>query len=262
MKLEFYKYHGTGNDFIMIDNRAGNYRLKNDLIEALCHRNFGIGADGLILLNSSSKYEFSMRYFNADGNEGSMCGNGGRCLIAFAVDLGMACTDTIFGAIDGEHHGIVTKNKGSEVYVRISMHDVTKYEHKNDHFFIETGSPHHIQFADDLKTMDVVSKGRAIRYSNEYKEKGTNVDFVEVMQDSSLFVRTYERGVEDETLSCGTGVTASAIAWSIMNPAIDNVNIKTLGGELTVTFNRKGDKFTDIWLEGPATFVYKGMIDI
>jgi diaminopimelate epimerase len=262
MKLEFYKYHGTGNDFIMIDNRDGKYRLKNQLIAALCHRKFGVGADGLILLNSSNKYEFSMRYFNADGNEGSMCGNGGRCLIAFAMDMGMACGDTIFGAIDGEHRGIVTKQKGSEIFVRISMNDVTEFERKGDYFFIDTGSPHYIKFIDNVKSLDVVNKGREIRYNDIYKEKGTNVNFAEVMKDSSLFVRTYERGVEDETLSCGTGVTASAIAWSIMNPTINKVKINTLGGELTVTFSRRGDKFADIWLEGPAVFVYKGTIDI
>jgi len=261
MTLKFYKYHGTGNDFILIDDRKDRILWNQELIAELCHRRFGIGADGLMLLKTSQSCDFRMIYYNSDGREGSMCGNGGRCITAFARELGLIKDEAIFEAIDGSHKAMITGQEKNETHVKVMMGDVARIERENENFFLDTGSPHFIRFVTGLKNMDVVKEGRAIRNSERFRMDGTNVDFAEIMGDR-LFVRSYERGVEDETLSCGTGVTAAAIAWSIIKPEFTEALIDTLGGALKVSFQRKEEVFTDVWLEGPAVFVYKGKVRI
>lgn len=259
MKLTFYKYQGTGNDFVMVDNR--DFKIsKNDtkLINHLCDRKFGIGADGLILLENSEdpKDDFKMVYFNADGNESSMCGNGGRCLVAFAKFLGIIKKTARFTAIDGVHDATI-----EEDLVSLKMQDV-KNVFKNEEFlFLDTGSPHHIVFSEGLADKDVKKEGAEIRYSSRYGQAGTNVNFVEENSSGSFSVRTYERGVEDETLSCGTGVTAVAIAtYESGKTTSERVKLLTPGGELSVNFKKTDGGYSDIWLSGPAKQVFKGEI--
>lgn len=259
MKLTFYKYQGTGNDFVMVDNREIKIS-KNDtkLINHLCDRKFGIGADGLILLENSEdhKDDFKMVYFNADGNESSMCGNGGRCLVAFAKYLGIISDTARFTAIDGVHDATI--NDG---VVSLKMQDVSEILDNEDFLFLNTGSPHHVVFSEEIKLKDIKKEGAEIRYSERYGEAGTNVNFVEGVSADTFSVRTYERGVEDETLSCGTGVTAVALAaYESGKTTSENVNLKTPGGELSVTFKKTDKGFSDIWLSGPAVQVFKGEI--
>lgn len=262
MNLAFYKYHGTGNDFILIDNRDSGWNLETAQVTSLCERHFGIGADGLILLNRAEGFDFGMQYFNADGKESTMCGNGGRCITAFAYKLSVIADGANFYAIDGSHVSRILDIRNDTIFVSLKMKDVRVDEIIADHQFMNTGSPHYVSFVKDVEGMDIVAKAHLIRYGERFSEEGTNVDFVEIRKDH-LFVRTYERGVEDETLSCGTGVTASALAVAIKNP--DNpgyYRVLTRGGELTVRFTQSGKSFTDIWLEGPAQFVYKGEVGI
>lgn len=260
MNFEFYKYHGTGNDFIIVDNRKLKVNLSTKQIAHLCHRRFGIGADGLMLLQNKKGYDFEMVYYNSDGNESSLCGNGSRCITAFAKSIGVIKKNIAkFLATDGEHEAIIKKNG-----VSLHMNDVSNIEVHPDHYYLSTGSPHYVKFTSEVKSADIVSEGRNIRYSDRFKKEGVNVNFAE-KNGKGIFVRTYERGVEGETLSCGTGVTASALASSIhgISTAKNHCKISTLGGELLVHFHRgKGNSFTDIWLEGPATFVYKGEINL
>ena len=261
MKLNFFKYQGTGNDFIMVDNRT-SVLTKNDtnLIRSLCDRRFGIGADGLILLeNSPSEGEdFKMIYFNADGNESSMCGNGGRCIVAFAKYLGIITKEAAFGAIDGFHKAVIDDD-----LVGLKMTEVKRISETGSAFFLNTGSPHHVIFSDEVKGIDIQKEGSAVRYSPEYKSKGgTNVNFVSALDTASFNVRTYERGVEAETLSCGTGVTASALAaYHSGRTTSTIVKLITPGGELTVSFKPSAAGFEDIWLTGPAKQVFKGEIE-
>ena len=260
MQLHFYKYQGTGNDFIIIDNREKIFTAEEQRIAGLCHRRFGIGADGLMLLESNPGSDFAMRYFNADGKESTMCGNGGRCMAAFAHKLGLAGTHVRFRAIDGMHEAFVD----TPSYVRLKMQDVQGLEILGKDGFLNTGSPHYVKWVDHVKELNVVEEGRKIRYHERFKPGGTNVNFIERMDENTLFVRTYERGVEDETLSCGTGVTASAIFAGMENKN-DKVtySILTLGGQLTVRYHKAGDnQWTDIWLEGPADFVFEGDITL
>ncbi|WBL21696.1 diaminopimelate epimerase [Zunongwangia sp. HRR-M8] len=262
MRLQFFKYQGTGNDFVMIDNR-NNLVSKNDtkLIERLCDRKFGIGADGLILLENAEVEgdDFKMVYFNADGNESSMCGNGGRCLVAFAKFLGIIEERANFTAIDGAHKASI----GNDGIVNLQMQDVSNIYQAGNIAFLDTGSPHHIVFTENVKELDVKEEGAAIRYSLDYKEKGTNVNFVEkTEQDDTFIVRTYERGVEDETLACGTGVTAVAIAaFNSHRTQANEVKLKVPGGDLSVSFKADGENYTDVWLKGPAKLVFKGEIE-
>ncbi|RLD50638.1 MAG: diaminopimelate epimerase [Bacteroidetes bacterium] len=258
--MDFFKYHGTGNDFILIDNRDGSVLLSEEIISELCHRRFGIGADGLILLNPSKEFDFDMRYFNADGKEGTMCGNGGRCITAFARHLGLISKECTFNSIDGIHQAIILKEAKDTTYISLQMQNVSQHKLIDENIFMDTGSPHYVIFSDNVSQLDVINKGRSLRYNNKFDPDGTNVNFVEI-RDNGIFVRTYERGVEDETLSCGTGVTASALAYGIekgINKG--SVEIKTRGGRLKVKFERKGNNFTNIWLEGPAQRVFKGKI--
>jgi len=259
MKITFYKYQGTGNDFVIIDNRTNKITLSETQIKYLCDRRFGIGADGLMLLEDSKDADFKMKYYNSDGKESTMCGNGGRCLVAFAKYLGVINIETNFMAIDGLHKATISDDKT----VSLQMQNVNDIRIVNTNFYLNTGSPHYVTFRENINKIDVYNRGREIRYSGEFEPDGTNVDFVE-FKDDKLFVRTYERGVENETLSCGTGVTASAISAALYSKSNKNsYDITTIGGNLNVSFN-KVDKntFKDIWLTGPATLVYSGEIDI
>jgi diaminopimelate epimerase len=258
--LKFHKYQGAGNDFVMIDNRGAHPFDPADegRIRQLCDRRFGIGADGLILLEEHSDCDFEMIYFNADGRPGSMCGNGGRCAVAFAYFLGLIGSTTRFLAVDGFHEA---RLQGDD-WVELKMGAVNSVEAGNDYYFLDTGSPHYVVFVDDLETVDVLGQGRAIRYSDRFREKGTNVNFVQV-SGKGISVATYERGVEDETLSCGTGVTAAAMAYYLQQPAAgrQTVDIKAKGGELQVRFQPKENGFTDVWLCGPAVRVFEGRVE-
>lgn len=257
MTLSFYKYQGTGNDFVMIDNRAGGFPKNNtELVNRLCDRKFGIGADGLILLENDTEADFKMVYYNADGNQSTMCGNGGRCLVAFARFLGVIGHTTTFNAVDGLHYATI-----EEEVVSLQMIDVENIEGFNSHVFLNTGSPHHVQLVENLKEYDVYAHGKQIRYGAPYFEQGSNVNFVEKLSDDTFSVRTYERGVEDETLSCGTGVTAVALAMFYTHETQSKrVHLKTPGGDLTVTFEDWDAGFKNIFLIGKATFVFKGEI--
>lgn len=258
MKLTFYKYQGTGNDFVIIDNREGNIALSKQQVKFLCDRRFGVGADGLMLLNSKQGYDFEMVYFNADGREASMCGNGGRCLVQFAYDLGINRSEYKFLAVDGDHEAHMDVNG----WVNLKMQDVRKIEHNRGDAILDTGSPHYVKPVQDIRGLNVYKEGREIRNSREFAEKGINVNFVE-QKDDMIAVRTYERGVEDETFSCGTGVTAAALVFAHNERGFNRVDVETLGGRLAVEFDKTGeDEFENIWLCGPATFVFKGEIEL
>jgi diaminopimelate epimerase len=256
MLLKFYKYQGTGNDFVMADNRTGIFDVNNtELVARLCHRRFGIGADGFILLENEPGYDFKMVYYNSDGRQSSMCGNGGRCIVQFAYDLGVIGNATRFLAIDGPHDARI-----EEGLVHLKMIDVTEVENNGTFFYMNTGSPHYVASVQDIEKYDVFEEGRKIRYNDRFQEVGTNVNFTE-KKDDVLFVRTYERGVEDETYSCGTGVTASALAASYSGMA-SPVRINTLGGALSISFKKTQEGFSDIFLIGPAQRVFEGSVEI
>jgi diaminopimelate epimerase len=250
---KFYKYQGTGNDFVMIDNRDGGFAASQIYIEHLCHRRFGIGADGLILLQNDPNYDFRMVYYNADGNEGSMCGNGGRCVVRFAEDLGVFKNETKFIAVDGEH--IAQTN--TEV-VSLKMGEVHSLERHIEYDFMNTGSPHYIAYVSDIEAVDVFAEGKKIRYAEDWvKRGGTNVNFVQIIDANTIYVRTYERGVEDETYSCGTGVTAAALSANLRFGIQSPINIISKGGNLKVSFE---DNFKNIYLTGPAVRVFEGSL--
>lgn len=257
MQVTFYKYQGTGNDFIIVDNRSSQID-KNDTkrIAELCDRRFGIGADGFILLENDKNSDFRMVYYNSDGNESTMCGNGGRSIVAFAKDIGLIETEAEFLAIDGLHKARI--NDGS---VKLQMQDVDRIETHKNHLFLDTGSPHHVEMVSNLSEFEVKSNGAKIRYDEPYGKAGSNVNFVEQIAADTFAVRTYERGVEDETLSCGTGVTAVALAMHKSEKSIaNNITLQTQGGELSVKFRKNDNGYEDIWLIGPAKFVFKGEI--
>ncbi len=260
MILNFSKYHGAGNDFILIDNRVGEIELTPLQIAFICNRHFGIGADGLMLLNFSNDFDFEMRYFNSDGNESSMCGNGGRCITAFAFHLGIIGKTTSFNAIDGLHTSEIIKDNGKRKTIRLQMCEVKEIIHSDNYFLINTGSPHYVQFIETGEELDIVAEGRKIRQDNRFAPDGLNVNFVQINKDH-LFVRTYERGVEDETLSCGTGVTAAALAYAF-DKDIQKVSIQTLGGKLSVSFEKQNNTYKNIFLEGEACLVFEGEIEI
>lgn len=259
MNLHFTKYQGTGNDFIIIDNRERQFDNLN--VAALCHPKFGIGADGLMLLQHLEGYDFEMVYYNSDGNISSMCGNGGRCIVDFARHIGVFHGDIVhFKAIDGPHEAVWSRD-----WIELKMQDVDWIDHnRQGHYVLNTGSPHYVIFANDIRLIDIIPSARQIRNNDMYKAYGINVNFVEIVNDSEIRVRTYERGVENETLSCGTGVTASAIALSRQLPSAPGfrkVSISTPGGELEVKY-QAADQVTDVWLCGPATKVFEGDIRI
>lgn len=256
MKIPFQKYQGTGNDFIMIDNRQLVFPKNNArLISAMCDRKFGIGADGLILLENHSNCDFRMVYFNSDGNESTMCGNGGRAICRFAADLGFVDDTIVFEAIDGLHHAFLLPQS----QVRIQMKEVTHLISSHEGLFLDTGSPHHVQRVDELESLNVKKLGAELRYG-QYGPEGANINFVNTSSQDYFEVRTYERGVEDETLSCGTGVTAVALAMHYWGIVTDHwVKIKTLGGILEVEFQPTETGYRDIWLIGPVAHVFEGV---
>ncbi len=260
MHIHFYKYQGTGNDFIILDNRENMHNtIDAALIKKLCDRHFGIGADGLMILNTSTESDFDMKYYNSDGNESTMCGNGGRCMAVFAKDLGIIDNHTTFHAIDGKHEASI-RQQGE---VELKMSDIDSILIKETYFQLNSGSPHYVHFTEGVADMDIKKEGALIRNSPVYKEEGINVNFVERLADKSLFVRTYERGVEDETLSCGTGVVACAISSVQDQIGVHEITVKTLGGSLLVKCtNIDGQHFNQISLSGQAGSVFNGVFRI
>ncbi len=258
-KMNFHKYQGTGNDFIILDNRNWSYTaLTLERVKFLCDRRFGIGADGLMLLNTKAGYDFEMKYYNSDGRESSMCGNGGRCLVKFAYDLGIRKSEYHFLAADGPHQAEIDDKN----IVSLKMKNVENIRDHHGDFILDTGSPHYVKLVADVMDYDVYHKGMDIRYSSDFAKEGINVNFVEQKRPDEIIVRTYERGVEDETLSCGTGVTASALACYHNEMGYNDVRVITKGGKLTVKYDRVGENyFENIWLCGPALKVFEGTID-
>lgn len=256
MNLNFYKYQGCGNDFVMVDNRSKTFKKGNiDLISKLCDRNFGIGADGVILIENDSELDFKMIYFNADGSQ-TFCGNGGRCAVSFAHYLEIIKNKTNFTAFDGPHFAEITKG-----IVSLKMIDVADIEVREDSIFLNTGTPHHVEMVADLANYAVFKKGKKIR--DTYEDPGSNVNFVQQINDTTFQVRTYEKGVENETLACGTGVTAVAIAMhKIKKTKSKSISLPVEGGDLEVSFTEKEGLYKDVFLKGSATFVYKGKIEI
>jgi diaminopimelate epimerase len=271
VKIHFYKYQATGNDFIVIDNRSGQFSFSDEQIKQLCHRKFGIGADGLMLIEKHPSLDFNLVYYNSDGSQ-SLCGNGSRAAVSMAARLGMINNKAEFNAYDGVHQADLLPNG----IVRLKMNNVQKVQHLKEDLFINTGSPHYIKFITSIEDYPVYQEGKTIRYSDAYKPGGTNVNFVELLAENAIFVRTYERGVENETLSCGTGVTAAALAASYKGYS-SPVQIGTVGGQLSVEFKSgqtgpengssasqsgQQDTFTDIFLVGPAKLVFEGDLEL
>ena len=271
MTINFSKYHGTGNDFVMIDNRDLFFKKnQTKLYQKLCERRFGVGSDGLILLQNHEVYDFEMIYFNADGSESSMCGNGGRCIVAFAHHLGIIKVGEVsqFMAIDGLHAAVIGESEEGEKSVALKMIDVASlhcYDGSKNDFILDTGSPHYVKFVDDLGQVDIFQEGSRIRQQADFAAAGINVNFVERLPEAdTLAVATYERGVENETFSCGTGVVASSLASFVERPEAERgvVHLRTKGGELMVTFERKGEGFTNIWLKGGTKHVFDGTFKV
>ena len=240
----------------MIDNREHVFDRTNlKLVSKLCDRRFGIGADGVILIENSNQADFEMVYFNPDGSQ-SLCGNGSRCAVMFARFLGMIGDQTKFVAIDGEHEARI-----EDKLVYLKMHDVASYEEIGNDFLINTGSPHYIRYVENTDAIDPVIEGRAVRYSDRFSKYGVNVNFLEKIDRHTLKIRTYERGVENETLSCGTGCTAAALSLAI-NDDINSVDLQAVGGNLRVDFQKNDGGFSDIYLIGPAEAVFQGQIEV
>mgnify|MGYP002630490137 FL=1 len=258
MKQLFYKYQGTGNDFVMIDNRKNVFDKHNTaLISHLCNRRTGVGADGLILLESDPSYDFRMVYFNADGNESTMCGNGGRCIVAFANYLGIIENNSEFIAIDGPHLARI-----DAAYVELKMQDVSEISSNDNYHILDTGSPHYVALQSNLQQIDMNLEGSRIRQSPPFDTNGINVNFVEKINDDTFAIRTYERGVEGETLSCGTGATAVAIAMYHSNQTTSkSIHLETQGGVLKVRFEPLSSSYSDVWLCGPTMQVFKGDLE-
>jgi diaminopimelate epimerase len=257
MKLHFYKYQGAGNDFVMIDEINKSNNLTENQIQRLCDRRFGIGADGLLIIKASENYDFEMIYYNSDGREASMCGNGGRCIVQFAKDLNIISESCRFIAVDGEHNANITKSN-----VSLQMQDVNIPENIREHLF-QTGSPHFIKEVKDLDSFDVNNEGHKLRHDNRFAPEGCNVNFISAISEQEIFQRTYERGVEEETLACGTGATAGA-AFQATKHNLENAEILVhmKGGDLKVSLLRQNNKFVQVWLTGPAKFVFEGSISL
>jgi diaminopimelate epimerase len=259
MELHFYKYQGTGNDFILLDGREKMPELSENQIAAMCNRRFGIGGDGLMILRHYPGYDFEMKYYNADGREGSMCGNGGRCIVRFAYHLGIHRDNYHFLAPDGEHEADIDING----MVRLKMNDVNAVKQHSGDFILNTGSPHYIKYVNDIREYDVPHEGCTIRNSAQFVREGINVNFVETVNDHTIFVRTFERGVEAETWSCGTGVTAAALVSAHNETGFNQVDVETLGGMLSVEYDRVSEgEYRNIWLIGPAEYVFEGHINL
>jgi diaminopimelate epimerase len=257
VKIPFTKYQATGNDFVLIDNRNNQYSFTTDQIQKICNRRFGIGADGLILIEQHPTLDFNLVYYNSDGSQ-SLCGNGSRAAVAMAARLDLLKTKTSFNAYDGTHEAELLPTG----IVRLKMNPVTEVKQTDQDYFIHTGSPHHLQFVTDVEKINVVEVGRKIRYSEAYQPGGTNVNFIQLLNNNTIFVRTYERGVEDETFSCGTGVTAAALAASFHGYK-SPIHIKVKGGELDVEFKTgQAVAFQEIYLIGPAKMVFEGALEL
>ena len=255
---EFFKYQGAGNDFVMFDNRTRIIDGSNNkLIEKLCDRKFGVGADGLMLLQSSSDFDFEMKYYNCDGFEASMCGNGARCIVAFANKLGIINEKANFIAADGEHEATLLNN-----LVSVKMTDIVNIELIDNGYFLNTGVPHYVTFVNNIDAVDVFTEGRKLRFDPKFGKAGANVNFVEI-KNNELAIRTYERGVENETLACGTGIVAAAMAFAMKNNlSKTEVQIKARGGDLSVLLERMLNvKAQNVWLTGPAKMVFNGFIE-
>lgn len=260
MKIKFSKYQGTGNDFVIVDNRNNEFNFTKKQIAFLCSRRFGVGADGLMLLENESGFDFKMVYFNSDGNESTMCGNGGRCLVKFASDLSIINDAAVFMAVDGKHEAKINGE-----WVELKMVDVSGLKKMGDDYWLNTGSPHYVRYVENLEDYPVFEEGKKIRYSGSFMmNNGTNVNFVEKSSDSHLKVRTYERGVEDETLSCGTGATAAALVELFLQQQhVGSINIDVKGGVLSVSAAKNDNQgFESVWLKGPAKFVFSGEIEL
>ena len=258
MKIKFSKYQGTGNDFIIIDHRFNNHQLTHEQISFLCSRHLGVGADGLIYLEKSSKLDFKMVYYNSDGKEGSFCGNGARCVCCFAKELNLIDHSANFASYDGLHYAEIEGQM-----VKLKMSEVLNIRKKGEHLFLDTGSPHSVTFVDNVDLINAVDLGRKIRHQQEYTPNGVNVNFVEVVNQTTIKVRTYERGVENETLSCGTGVTASALATRFANKTdCSKIDVHAPGGVLSVNFQETANGFEDVFLIGPVQKVYEGVVII
>ncbi|MCH2234748.1 MAG: diaminopimelate epimerase [Crocinitomicaceae bacterium] len=258
MQINFWKYQGAGNDFIMVDNREKSIDSSNiEIVRKLCSRKFGIGSDGMIFIEPSDKADFTMNFFNPDGSK-SFCGNGSRCAVAFAKFIGIDKDKMTFEAIDGLHYAEIKKDS-----ISIKMHDVEKVNQLEEASFTDTGSPHYMKFCSDVSRVEVKEEGSKIRYSDQYKTEGVNVNFIQVLGENHIKVRTYERGVEDETLACGTGATACALSY--LNKGIDGkhlVRVDVGGGTLYIHSEKNGNGFKNIWLQGPAIAVFKGSVDV
>ncbi|NSW46435.1 MAG: diaminopimelate epimerase [Bacteroidales bacterium] len=259
MILEFEKYHGAGNDFIIIDLNKFHIEFSVEQIAFLCDRHFGIGADGLMLLKKNMNYDFEMIYHNSDGKPATMCGNGGRCIAAYAYNHGYISDETTFLASDGVHLAkIINPN-----YVKLKMQDVNNVQIFEDGYFVNTGSPHFVSFKYDIKTLDVYKTGKSIRHEPRFGSEGTNVNFCHINEENKLTIYTFERGVENETLACGTGSVASAIAHCTNKPDGNySIEMVAKGGNLNVSFDKKDKQFRNIWLSGPVKFVFKGEIKL
>ena len=258
--MTFYKYHGAGNDFIILDQRDQAVLNLNDeeVIAKLCNRHFGIGADGLMWIEHSDHADFKMIYLNSDGRPSSMCGNGGRCIVALALRLGVfSGSECTFEAIDGLHDAIILKDGK----VSLKMNDVTDIARVGKAYVLDTGSPHYVRFVDNLEDLNVVDEAQKIRYSPDFVQQGINVNFIQV-RDGALDIRTYERGVEDETLACGTGVTAAALVYAHLQDVKNSfeVSVRARGGDLQVKFEKRDNLFSDIWLIGPVEKVFEGQV--
>jgi diaminopimelate epimerase len=261
MKFHFFKYQGTGNDFVIFDSRNENIELSQQQIASICHRHFGVGADGLMKLCLEDGFDFKMIYYNADGLLGSMCGNGARCITKFAWDMGIHKSHFHFSAPDGPHESHISDD--GIIQLQMKNIDAGAVNHQSDYDLLDTGSPHYVKSVTNIKSYPVLEEGKSIRNSNKFSAQGVNVNFVERIGASEIFVRTYERGVEAETMSCGTGVTASALINAHNENGFNHVDVKTLGGRLFVEFESSGQgSFKNIWLCGPAIKVFEGDIEI
>lgn len=255
--IRFSKYHGAGNDFIMINCFSQHIELTSKIVFKMCDRHLGIGADGLILLLPSKNHDFKMKYYNCDGKESTFCGNGGRCITAFAYREKIIHEYTEYEAIDGIHKAYIKKISPQNYNVELTMCDISSYDINEKRLIIDTGSPHYVTIVKDLNNLDVKKEGAAIRYDKAISKEGVNVDFMS-LNNGEFYIRTYERGVENETLSCGTGVTASAIAASLWYGGND-ININTKIEKFKIRFKRKKNSFKDIILSGPVTYVFNGI---
>lgn len=256
MKTDFYKYHGTGNDFVMIDGRDGRF-FSAQQIRSLCNRHFGIGSDGLLIIRNDDELDFKMEFFNPDGSEATFCGNGARCIVKFANQLGIVENKCEFVAKDGKHSAEILNDK-----VSLRMIDIADIKVFDDLIYLNTGTHHTAVFVDDVEAIDINSVAAKIRFDNRFSPLGTNVNFIQAYEDG-IKVRTYEKGVEAETLSCGTGVVASALAYCLKNDfSLQEIKVKVKGGNLEVKFEKDNERFINVFLIGPAVLVYSGEIEI